>query len=82
MHAEQEIFLYFQRRPWYNFQKENAENPYKFQARCGKKEAGMAVRAYYGEELYFNDGAVSLTQTLQENIRVLLSQNHGLCVAG
>lgn len=42
----------------------------------------MAVRAYYGEELYFNDGAVSLTQALQENIRVLLSQNHGVGILG
>ena len=42
----------------------------------------MAVRAYYGEELYFNDDAVSLTQALQENIRVLLSQNHGVGILG
>lgn len=42
----------------------------------------MAVKGYYGEILYFKDETVQKTEFLEENIRSLLTQNHGVGIIG
>ena len=42
----------------------------------------MAIKTYYGEELYFRDGSVPLSGGLERCIRELLTQNHGVGIIG
>lgn len=42
----------------------------------------MSKRAYYGEELYFNDESIALNEKLEENIRLLLIKNKGVGIIG
>ena len=42
----------------------------------------MAIKTYYGEELYFRDGTVMLSGELERCIRTLLTQNRGVGVIG
>ena len=42
----------------------------------------MTIKGYYGEELYFKDETVQKTEFLEQNIRSLLTQNHGVGIIG
>ena len=42
----------------------------------------MSIKTYYGEELYFRDSSVALSEDLEQCIRSLLTQNHGVGIAG
>ena len=42
----------------------------------------MAIKTYYGEELYFRDGSVMLSGELERCIRTLLTQNRGVGIIG
>ena len=42
----------------------------------------MSIKTYYGEELYFQDGSVALSEDLEQSIRSLLTQNHGVGIVG
>ena len=42
----------------------------------------MAIKTCYGEELFFCDDSAALNDALEQCIRMLLTQNHGVGIAG